>query len=252
MLVTEGGVPVTGLKPADFEVRDNGVVQHVDRVSLEQIPLNVVEVLDMSDSVAGARLQNLRRAAGALLDGLQKGDQAGLVTFGETVAQRSALTEDWQRLRDELASMEAGGLTSLVDGTYTGMILAQSDPDRALTVVFSDGVDTASWLTPNSVLDIAKRSDTVVYAVSAAYGRAPKFLRDLTQFTGGQVFDNTAIDALPATFTRILAEFRQRYVVTYSPSGVAAGGWHEVRVTIPRDKRATVRVRPGYVRGPGS
>src|SRR5262249_55475254 len=39
-LVTDRGQPVLGLKPADFEILDNGVPQDVDLVSYEQIPLN--------------------------------------------------------------------------------------------------------------------------------------------------------------------------------------------------------------------
>ena len=53
VLVTDNGRPMLGLRPADFEVFDNGVPQEVEYVSYDQIPLNVVLVFDMSDSVAG-------------------------------------------------------------------------------------------------------------------------------------------------------------------------------------------------------
>src|SRR5439155_11596525 len=74
VLVLDNGRPVTGLTPADFEIADNGVPQHVDFVSYEQIPLNVVLALDMSESVAGERLEQLRDAGRAVLDGLAKDD----------------------------------------------------------------------------------------------------------------------------------------------------------------------------------
>ena len=61
VLVTEDGVPVSDLTAADFEVRDNGVVQQIDLVSSELIPLNVVLALDLSAS-AEADLANLRDA----------------------------------------------------------------------------------------------------------------------------------------------------------------------------------------------
>jgi VWFA-related protein len=248
VLVLEGGEPVRGLRAGDFEVRDNGVLQQVDRVSFEQIPLNVVLALDMSGSLEGARLEHLQAAAGALLDGLTADDQAALVTFSHMVAQRSGLTKDFSQVRTALGRMSAFGHTALIDGAFAGMMLAQSDPDRALEVVFSDGLDTASWLTASSVLDAAKRSDTVVYCVFAGPRRAPPFLRDLAGFTGGQVFENPDIVTLRPTFTRILAEFRQRYLITYSPRDVAPGGWHQLRVSV-RGRRATVKARPGYMRG---
>jgi hypothetical protein len=71
VLVTDANGPIRGLGPADFEIRDNGVLQQIDLVSFEQIPLNVVLALDMSDSVAGDRLDRLRTAGAAILGGTQ-------------------------------------------------------------------------------------------------------------------------------------------------------------------------------------
>lgn len=248
VLVLDRGEPVKGLRIQDFEVRDNGVAQQVDRATLEQIPLNIVFALDMSGSLEGKRLESLRGAAGALLDGLRPDDQAAVVTFSHMVAQHSGLTTDLDKVRAALAGMSASGATALVDGAFAGMMLAQSDSDRALEVIFSDGVDTASWLRPAAVLDAAKRSDTVVYSVYAGGRQAPPFLRDLASYTGGQVFDNPDAESLRPTFTRILAEFRHRYLLTYSPQNVAPGGWHQVRVSV-RGRRLTVKARPGYMRG---
>ncbi len=61
MLVTDNGQPVRGLGPADFEVLDNGVPQDVALVSFDEVPLNVILALDMSDSVAGERLAAVAR-----------------------------------------------------------------------------------------------------------------------------------------------------------------------------------------------
>src|SRR5574339_30707 len=66
-LVTDRGKVVTGLGASDFEVRDNGVLQTVDLVSFQQIPLNVFLALDTSASVSGERLTHLQTAGHALL-----------------------------------------------------------------------------------------------------------------------------------------------------------------------------------------
>src|SRR5258708_21073703 len=81
VLVLDNGHPVRGLTPADFEIADNGVAQQVDLVSFEQIPLNVVLALDMSDSLAGERLAQLQDASRAVPEALTKDDHAPLVTF---------------------------------------------------------------------------------------------------------------------------------------------------------------------------
>ena len=112
------------------------------------------------------------------------------------------------------------------------MMLGESDVGRALLIVFSDGVDTSSWLTADAVLDTAKRSDVVVYAVSPRSRLKPEFLRDLTSFTGGRLFEIEKTANLGATFVGILEEFRHRYLVSYTPRGVAKDGWHRLDVRV--------------------
>jgi Ca-activated chloride channel homolog len=246
VLVTEQGRPVRDLHADEFEVLDNGVRQEVDLVSFEQVPLNAILVLDMSASVAGERLDHLRAAARGLLDGLKAEDQAALVTFSHVVFQGSDLTTNLERVRAAIDRTFAPGETSLVDGIHTGMMLGEADAGRSLLIVFSDGFDTASWLSADSVLDTAKRADVVVYAV--AVGTSPKatFLRDLSALTGGTFFRVESTRNLGATFLGILDEFRYRYLVSYSPRDVVKGGWHKLEVRVKR-KGVTVKARPGYL-----
>ena len=248
VLVTEkdGGRVVAGLGPSDFEVFDNGVPQQVDLVSHEQIPLNVILALDMSDSVAGERLDNLRDAGRAVLNGLTSDDQGALVTFSHLVVLGSDLTKDVGTLRTALNEAEAFGNTAVVDGSYAAMMLGESDVGRALLIVFSDGIDTSSWLSADAVLDTARRSDTVVYGVSSGgAGNAP-FLHDLSELTGGTLFKVESTKNLSATFVRILEEFRHRYLVSYTPRGVSKDGWHRLEVRV-KGRRANVKARPGYL-----
>jgi VWFA-related protein len=245
VLVTEGGQPLAGLGLADFEVFDNGVAQHVDLISFDEVPLNVVLAFDTSDSVAGERIEHLRTAGRSVLDRLTARDQAALVTFSHVVTQHSRLTADLPLVREALDAAPTPGDTALVDGVYTAMIAGESDAGRALVIAFSDGVDNSSWLSPDAVLETAKRADVVVYAV--ATGRPQAFLRDLTRFTGGSLVDVESTRNIDATFTRILDEFRRRYLISYSPEGVTNDGWHRLDVRVKR-RGATVRSRPGYLR----
>jgi Ca-activated chloride channel homolog len=250
VLATRNGRIVRGLGPADFEVRDNGVLQRVDFVSFEDLPLNIILALDSSDSVSGERLQHLRGAAGAVLDALTSADRAALITFSELVAVREGLTNDVARIRQALDALQPMGLTSLVDGAHAGIILAEPDGGvRNLVLVFSDGDDTSSWLLPRHVLEAARRSDATVYGVSVRGSRRADFLGDVAEVTGGAVIDVASTRGLTAAFVRILDEFRQRYVISYSPRGVARPGWHPLEVRI-KGRRADVRARTGYFAGP--
>ena len=244
VLVTEAGRPVRDLRAQDFELLDNGVPQQVDLVSFDEIPLNLVLVFDMSNSVIGERLDHLRQAAGHLLGGLTPRDQAGLVLFNDAIAH-SDLSADLDRVRQGLLGNEGHGDTALVDALYGGLMMAESNVGRALMIVFSDGVDTASFLTADAVLDIAKRSDVVVYAAVAGAPSKIPLLQDLTELTGGTFHDAGTTANLGAVFEKILAEFRQRYLVGYSPRAVPREGWHRLEVRV-RGKRLQVKARPGY------
>ncbi len=248
VLVTENGRPLQGLTPDDFDVLDNGVRQRVDLASFEQIPLNVVLALDMSASLQGLRLGHLQTAGKRVLEGLKPGDRAALVAFSHVVAP-SQLTDNLDRVRAALDQARGEGLTSLIDATHTGMLLGESDAGRSLLIVFSDGVDTSSWLTADAVLETARRGDVVVYAVEVGERRA-SFPRDLSEATGGRLFAIESTTDLSATFSKILEEFRMRYLVSYSPQGVAAGGWHRLEVRV-KDRSVTVKARPGYFSGQG-
>jgi Ca-activated chloride channel homolog len=245
-LVTERGQPVRGLRAADFEVIDNGVTQDVDLVSFEQVPLNLVLVFDMSSSVVGERLDHLRDGARTVLEGLKPDDQAGLITFSHMVVRGSELTTDLNRVRAALRGTFWPGQTALIDAVYSAIVVGEADVGRALLIVFSDGLDTASWLTEDAVLDTAKRSDVVVYGVAAGGSPQMSFLRNLSELTGGALLDAGSTENLGTTFERILREFRQRYLISYSPRGVRRPGWHRLDVRI-KGRAATVKARPGYL-----
>jgi len=248
VLVLENGRPVTGLGPADFDIADNGVPQQVDFVSYEQIPLNVVLALDMSESVAGERLEQLRDAGGAVLDGLTKEDQSALVTFSNVVSLGAPLSGRVADTRRALDDAYGFGETALVDGVYAAMEVGESDAGRALLIVFSDGLDTSSWLTADAVLESARRSDAVAYAAAIGEGASSSFLRELSNLTGGTLYKIDSTRDLRATFLRILEEFRHRYLISYTPRGVATSGWHRLEVKV-KNRRASIKARPGYLAG---
>ena len=248
VLVTRGRTPATGLTTTDFELRDSGVLQQIDFVSYDEIPLNVVLVFDASASVAGTRQGHLRDASRAVFDGFRKGDRGALVTFGLAVVPTVELTANVAELQTRLDRTQPRGETSLIDGAFAGLMVAASDTGRSLMLVFSDGLDTISWLTADSVLDAAKRSDAVVYGVVADKTSGRSFIKDLATATGGDVVEISSTDNLATTFVQLLNVYRQRYLLGYVPRGVPKNGWHPVDVRV-KPSGMTVKARPGYLTG---
>jgi VWFA-related protein len=249
VLVTENGRPVQGLGARDFVVLDNGVPQQVGSVSFEQIPLSVILMLDVSGSLSPERWRGLQTAASSLLRSLTKDEKAALITFKHAIVQHTPLTHDVGGVRSALEAERSSGGTALIDASAAALALSDTDVGRPLVLVFSDSLETTSWLTAEQVLDTAKRSNAVVYGVSLGRQRGD-FVRELASGTGGEVLQRDSPAELEAAFLAVLNEFRQRYVISYSPSGVSADGWHRLEVKVP-GRRANVRARPGYLRTSG-
>ena len=249
VLVSDGHGPVVGLEAADFELLDSGVVQKVELVTDEKLPVSVVLALDTSGSVSGERFAELRAASRAIAGALDTGDKAGLLTFSSTVSVRTDLAEDVERLRVVLEAAPVTGYTALVDATHAAIVIGESGTGRALVILLSDGVDTASFLRPESVLETAQRSDTVVYGVSLSPLARSSFVARVCAATGGRVLKAASTDRIRETFLRVLEEFRHRYLLSYTPQDVPRGGWHTLKVRV-RKRRVSVEARPGYLAGP--
>ena len=273
VLVKDGNRPVAGLTAADFDLRDSGVPQQIEAVSFEDVPLSVMIALDTSDSLRGPALGHLRDAAAGALGLLRREDRAALVTFTHRLWRRTAWTYDHRQLQAALLEVEPTGGTSLHDAAYVALTLKDDRPGRPLILLFSDGHDTASWLGGPFVIDAARRSDAVVYAVGlmSSTRRAPgyrldfrsgvqpripgvvpsallePFLSALAEDTGGAFLTTDRSDKLRDTFVQIVNEFRTRYLLTYTPRGVDAGGWHPIEVKL-KGRRGSVSARRGYLK----
>ena len=246
VLVTDGHKPVAGLAAPDFELRDNGVVQTVAVVDAAAVPLNVVLALDTSASTTGKRQTDLIGASQALLDGLEPGDRAALTTFSHAVSPAIALTADLASVRQELLRITPSGRTAVMDGVYVALTTTLAQPGRSLVVVCTDGSDISSWLRPDDVIASAKRSNAVIYAVTSADARQSSSLEELTDATGGGMLRVASSADLHGAFQRILRDFRSRYILVYTPTGVPLGGFHRLDVQVKR-RGLTVTARPGYI-----
>jgi VWFA-related protein len=273
VLVTDGKMTVAGLRSTDFELRDSGVLQRLESISFEDVPLSMMLALDASSSVDGQSLEHLKQAGSAAAGLLRPGDRGALLTFSEQIDLASGWTADHQELARAIARTKASGGTALHDAAYAALTLNDPEVGRPLIIVFSDGDDTASWLSGRAVVDVARRSDAVIYAVGVRGAAARRhgylmdfrsgvqadiprevpseltrsFLSALAQETGGQYLEAERSERLRETFERIVTEFRTRYLLTYIPTGVDKGGWHPIEVKL-KSIRGKVTARRGYLR----
>jgi Ca-activated chloride channel family protein len=246
--VMNGLTPVAGLMKDNFEIVDNGVRQTIESVSLDAVPLNLMLLLDLSGSMEGKPLDDLIDAGHGLIKSLRPGDSAALMTFSEPIRLAVPLSRDRRPLERSLAALKAEGATSLHDAVFVALQLRPEDTDaRPVLLVFSDGRDTASWLTRHQLLEATRRSGVLIHVVElfSQTRQLNPLLLDLADAGGGRRWPAESSRDLRALFGRVLNELRARYLLTYYPAGVSREGWHDVKVNLRR-ARGAVTARPGY------
>jgi VWFA-related protein len=250
--------PVLGLKASDFEVRDNGVLQEIIDISYEKLPIDVTVLLDVSASVTGSALDELRRAFKQLRSDLGPQDRLRLVTFNMRVKRLVDFGDPARATDAALASLGGGGSSAVFDSLAVALAAPATNGRRHLIVLFSDGQDSSSITDGDTLLDVARRSTPTVAVVlaSPAPQRPASLLRGTTRSvgdmaqqiaadTGGFVATIAPGDNITSTFRRVLEQFRTTYVLYFTPKGVDAKGAHTLDVRVKRDK-VEVRARRGY------
>jgi len=267
VFVTRDGQPVLGLPVSAFELRDGGVARPVELVAVESLPLTALLVFDTSSSVAGEKLEALRRASEAFLDGLRAEDELGVLSFSHELSWRARPTRDREAVRRALLSCQATGGTALWDGLHAALGLLPTRA-RSLVVAFTDGEDNMSWLEEAQVRAAAQRSNAVIHVVGL---RSPdaldlaslksrqtnpepdhvRALRQTAEVTGGRFWTAESPDRLRTAFAAIVAAMNTRYVLRFEPASGSAPGWHPIQLQL-RGAKGEVRARGGYFRGPAS
>jgi VWFA-related protein len=254
VFVRQNGKPVTNLTVADFEVRDNGVVQQILDVTREAHPVDVTMVIDLSGSVDGPLLTSLSRAVAATRQYYSNQDRVRVLTFNHQIALVRPFAPPGPDLG--LASVPlAAGMTSVHDAIAVALAARPQPGRRQMAVVFTDGRDTSSFLDEASVLDLAARTEMAIFVVGMSNGtlRFPErlaqegFFYQLSEATGGRLATLQRDEGLDEVFARAVDEFRTSYVLRYTPVEPVRDGFHELQVRITRAGRYDVRARRGYM-----
>jgi VWFA-related protein len=250
--VRGGNQPVSGLKAADFELRDSGVKQSIQEFSIERQPIDVTLLLDVSRSVEGPRLEQLKSSVVETSQLLRREDRLQLIAV-----------QHWLHLifpfqsggsRASVDALTAAGGTALYDGIAAGMMVPPERDRRRLIIAYTDGQDTISALSLGALEDLSGFSDAVLQLVVPTLrggasrsdsASGPPAVGRIATRTGGQLFLMNNAGRITDTFKQAIDDFRTSYVLKYFPAGVAHGGWHELDVKVASGKY-DVRARKGY------
>jgi len=256
-----GGRYVTDLGKDDFQVYEDGIQQTVSFFSRSQLPIALALLLDTSASME-EKLGTAQAAAIGFAHRLRPDDVAEVIDFDSRVEILQPFTNDVQALEDAIHKTTAGGSTSLYNALYISLkelrkvqARAPDEIRRQAVVVLSDGEDTSSLIGYDEVLDLAKRSETGIYAIGLrsprqeqgeGFHEAEFVLRQLAQETGGRAFFPETVAQLPAIYDQISEELASQYALGYTSSNPRRDGlWRRVVVKVSR-AGVRARTKQGY------
>jgi Ca-activated chloride channel family protein len=247
--VLRQGRAVTGLQARHFQLRDNGVVQAVELVAAETLPLDLRIVCDASASLEGPGFEGLRAAARAVVARLRGDDRATLLAFAQDLREHPL--RDPAAVDRALASLVPAGRTALRDALYAALVLS-SPGRRAVVVALTDGWDNASWVGEDDVAQAALASNATLHlVVGTAPGarEAPEVaaLRRIAEQTGGRLWRARDFAGVAPALQAIVEGLRHQYLLRYEPTGVSGPGAHEIDLRL-RGAKGQVQARRGYIR----
>jgi VWFA-related protein len=259
--VRSGSRPVTGLTVNDFELFDNAQPQQISDLTYEKLPIDVIVALDVSGSVTGSVLDQLRGSLQELRADLTARDRLKLLTFNMRIKQVVDFGAPASATDAALTRVTPAGSTSIFDAIAVALTASSSADRRQLVVLFSDGEDSGSITDPGLLLDVARRTTpTLDVVLASSLGMEAtvsarslprnvamqKMYTELARETGGLMEMVSGSGRLSATFRRMLEQFRSSYVLHFAPKGVERSGVHALEVRVKRSG-VDIRARKSYV-----
>jgi len=250
---------VKNLKANDFSVLDDRQAPQsiINFASETNLPLRVGLLIDVSNSIRD-RFKFEQEAAGEFLSQIIKPrvDQAFTIGFDTTPEVTQDFTDNTEKLANGVRVLRPGGGTALYDAVYYAARdklgrLNPVTPVRRAIILITDGEDNQSRVTREEAIEMAQRSEVIIYAISTNVSgmklRGDKVLERMAEATGGRAFFPFKIEDISNYFTEIQEELRSQYLLAYKPPAdfQADGRFHEIAISAG-NKNLHVRAKKGY------
>ena len=257
---------VPGLTAGDFTVFEDGRAQELSTFATVEAPVDLTLLIDTSSSMH-QDLRLAQEAAAGLARRLRPGDHAGVMGVATSVSKRQEVTADLLRVEQAIRSLQASGATAIYEAVYVALRefhvarRAATHIRRQAIVLLSDGLDTASHIPFEHVLDSVRRSDVTVFVIQlerdgkvamdeddSRYALEARFaMRALARESGGRFFTPQAASELPAIYDTIGQELGNQYVLGYVPARQGGdGAFRRIAVHVRHPQGTHARTRAGY------
>jgi Ca-activated chloride channel homolog len=250
---------VTGLELRNFEAFEDNVKQTIEYFKIEDTPISVGVVFDVSGSMKG-KIDRAREALKAFVETSHEDDDFFLIGFNQR-ANLLAEFANGETLLNKLTLVNPDGQTALNDAVYFGVEkVKQGRHSKKAIILISDGQDNSSRYTYGELRKLIKEADVQIYSLGIVElgggagntldlnGQA--ILEEISQTTGGRSFFPRSGAELEDAITRIALELRHQYSLGYIPQNEQREGeWRKIKIRVnpPRGLPALkVRTKEGY------
>lgn len=248
------GAELTGLKVSNFSVTVDGqpaTVVSADLASSKALPLDVLLLVDVSGSMQGQAIANVRQAATAFIKGLAPDDRVAITSFSDSVTPLVDFTTDRQRAQAAIDGLTAGGNTALYEATASAAEkIAASPASRRAVVLLTDGAEDGVPLTisRNDSLKAAVNSGVPFFTIGEGTDIDRQYLQALAAFTRGRYLEAPKLSDITNVYSDVGRLLRDQYAVTFDASGAKTNG--STIVLTVHSGNATAHATTTYKPGP--
>ena len=249
---------VTGLERSNFQVFDNNSAQIIKSFATEDAPLSIGIVFDLSGSMQSKFLR-ARKALSEFLRTCNPQDEFFVIGFNDRPAVLVDYTSDVEDVEARMVMLRPENRTALIDAIYLGVNkLRDAKYSRRALLVVSDGGDNRSRYTEGELNRAVRESEVQIYSIgifdqyapTVEEQNGPQLLHELSEATGGRLFQVRDVQDLSDIAERISEELRNEYVIGYTPTDRRHNGvWRKVNVRLLPPSglpELTVHNREGY------
>ncbi len=255
--VTDSSGNPLPVNPNQIHIKENGQEVQSEQVSASGAigPLTTLLVVDVSGSMYDAgKLTAAKAAAEAYVNQMRPGDQAGLVTFNDTVTYRQPITSDRNALIQAIDGLTARGDTAMYDALAQAAKILEPVSGRKAIIVLTDGLDNLSKATPDEVIQSIDAGGLSISTIGLGdpaklginSGLDEAVLQSLASRAGGVYGYANDPNALKGLYEKYGRALQSEYSFTYtSTSGLHDGLNRVLTVSLANTSSAQADYNPG-------
>lgn len=277
---------VNGLKPKDFRILEDSIVQKINTFAEGNRPPVQVKEDGSTQPLSPAGLESATSggatlktdaftgtnvfvlfdtsnymyrgfvyASDAIADfirGLDRADSVAVYTYSRNLNRAASLTKERTEAITGLKRAVAGDDSALYNALLLTLRDAAKVPGRKVVIVFSNGPDNASMVAPDDVRAVAEDEGIPIYVISTnEVNKDPissGVFRRLSGQTGGRSYFAKTWQKQVEAFESIREDLGNSYTITYYPQANPNEGFRKLTVEVTADigKKYRIQCRPGY------